>query len=901
MHRLSPHLPRAAFVLAALISVGTRAQEIMLPDAPVSAPSSAAAPLIAPEEAFPAPGGWIQRAQAAERALQMGFSTVAEALLRELLNTPGIADAARDRLTLDLVAALLDRGRLDEAASALDRFNGAHTSAWHLRAGLLAANRRQIEPARAAAAQIQEEELPPAERGWRHFLDGLVADLAGDIDRRNRAYEEANKAAVSDLQRARFTLEQERARLLSTPANEQQASQLKVNVERFQGQKLGYEYTRVYAIVLDALGDKPAAVEQLRRQLSNLPQEEKQVADDLRLLLGLIAGPESGTGRSALFRLLDGAADHESQRVALRLLAGASSEGAFRAEFRAKLDQLIAAPTPHPILEHLLLFRAQLALAEENYENYQRADEDAKTLVERFPGSQLKAQALGVRTSVAWELRRFRTVADHASQLREALPPGDERRQISVLVADAYFRSEDFRSAAGAYSAAMRDPPAAVTPGVLLFQRVLAEINAEQRPGGDASFGAAQALLDEAASLPDTDAVNRWQAEWNLARALQARNQTLAALKRVERLTAEASAAKLPAELFVRMAWLQARLAFKAGSPAEAVRLVDALFARLESPAMAALPERLREEVASTSALLKVQALLAFDEPRRGGGAQEGLALLKKLRDDYPRSDAAAYSYIAEARYYSDRGEITEAGRLLTKLADDDKTRTNPYAPLALYSAALNAEKLGQEAGYGDAIRLIERLVKDYPQSELVFYARLKQGDLERQLNQFGEAQLVYDWLRNNFARHADVVRAEFGQAACHYAQAATDPAHWEKAELIYEGLVDRPAVPADMRVEAGYMLGHMLAQRGSNARAQEVWWRAVNTFLLDANRMQELGAKGPYWMSRILLELGELSEKEANLDQARRAYELLLQQKLPGEALAEQRLARFSSGGGQP
>ena len=70
-----------------------------------------------------------------------------------------------------------------------------------------------------------------------------------------------------------------------------------------------------------------------------------------------------------------------------------------------------------------------------------------------------------------------------------------------------------------------------------------------------------------------------------------------------------------------------------------------------------------------------------------------------------------------------------------------------------------------------------------------------------------------------------------------------------------------------------------------------------INSFLLDSARAVELGAKGRYWMSRVLLELGDLYEKEAKLDEARRAYELLLKERLPGETLAQQRLARFGAG----
>ncbi len=73
----------------------------------------------------------------------------------------------------------------------------------------------------------------------------------------------------------------------------------------------------------------------------------------------------------------------------------------------------------------------------------------------------------------------------------------------------------------------------------------------------------------------------------------------------------------------------------------------------------------------------------------------------------------------------------------------------------------------------------------------------------------------------------------------------------------------------------------------------------AMNAFLLDHAVAAQLGAKGRYWMSRILLELGDLYERGARLDQARTSYELLLTENLPGRALARQKLARFGAGAG--
>jgi tetratricopeptide (TPR) repeat protein len=135
---------------------------------------------------------------------------------------------------------------------------------------LIAAHRRQLDAARAAAAQVRVEDLAPAERGWAHFLRGMIAELTGDLKRSSAAYEEAVKSAVSELQRARFQLEQLRVRLLSSPATEQEAANLKQNMERLQGQKTGYTYARYYAVALDVLGRKSEAVTLLQRQLQLL-------------------------------------------------------------------------------------------------------------------------------------------------------------------------------------------------------------------------------------------------------------------------------------------------------------------------------------------------------------------------------------------------------------------------------------------------------------------------------------------------------------------------------------------------------------------------------------------------------------------------------------------------------
>src|ERR1035437_182703 len=342
-----------------------------------------------------------------------------------------------------------------------------------------------------------------------------------------------------------------------------------------------------------------------------MPAEERDELDSTRLVLGLMAGAEDGAGRNALGELLRDGADRDKQRIALQLLARASEREPARSEFRKKLDGLIDLPAPHPILEDLLLFRAELALADKNYA---QAEDDAGGLLQKFPGSPLKAHVLGVLTGSAWAQRPYRTAAAYATKARAELPPGPEHAQLGVLVAEAWFRARDFRSAADACAATLREPPAGVPPGSLMFQRVLAEMNA-------GSLDTAQTVLDDLAKDPSFDAVNRWQAEWNLARALQTHDQTKGAYDRVNRLLGSPRLlpGQLPPELRARMAWLQARLSLEAGQAEQTLKLVDALPAVLEGVA----PE-LKSEMESTGALLKGEASFAL------GREAEGLDLLDR-------------------------------------------------------------------------------------------------------------------------------------------------------------------------------------------------------------------------------------------------------------------------------
>ncbi len=835
-------------------------------------PAPADAPMAPPSE--PPPASDLVAAESARRALELGFPALAANLYQSLLDAPVAPAGDINALILSWTTALLDDGRPEEARRALARYVGPPTPSYRLRSALVAAASGDRTAAEATLAGLDPVTLPAGERSWFHYLGGMLAASAGEFVAANAAYERAVAEAPADLARARFLLSRLGALLKGTgEMSDANMNQLRQNVEQHRGRSTGYQFAELYAAALHARGEREAAMRFLQEQLQALPAQEREVSDNFRLSLGLIAGADDGVGRLALNSLLENAVDRDKQRIALQLLARASREGTLRSGFRARLSALIGAARGHPILEDLLLFRAQLALEDKRYGD---AEADAAMLLEQFPGSVLKSAALGVLMGTAWERGQFRRAADFASQARTEAKSRENRAALAVVVAEAYFRAFDYRSAADSYGVALDDMPAGIAAGGLMFQRVFSEI-----AGG--RFEEAALLLDTLGTDPRFDLVSRWQAEWNLARALQssAGDGLSLAYRRVNRLLSQADATRLPPELYVRMAWLQARLAFDEGEAARSLELVTNLRGLL-----AELDPTLRAEVASSLALLEAQANFALGRP------DAALEVLQQLRVNYPQADVAVFSYVIEAEAYVAQGRLVDAQRVFVKLADDFPE--NRFAPYGLLQAALTVRKLGQDSNRREAYNILERLVQNYPRSDLIFTARFAQGDLLRELNQFANALQIYERLVLDFPQHGDVRAAELAVADCHAALASADVSRLESAIAGYERLQFLPSASLDLRLEAGFKHGSAFSRSGKRARAQQVWWPMVEPLLAEGAPSMRLGARGRYWLARTLLELGLLHEQESRLEQARDMYRLILRQGLPRSEEARSALARL-------
>ncbi len=836
--------------------------------------------LFAPVPLAPAPlstGRLIVSEESARRALALGFAATAAAQAEQLVTTAEPGGETRDAAVLLLTAARLELGDTAGAARALGNHGPARPPRYRLRAGLIAAREGDLAKAQAELGALRVEALPADERAWYYFLQGQVAELNREPGRAGSAYDQALSAAASEWQRARLRLTRERLRLAQGKATDEQADELKKQAERYAGRSVGTDYAIQHAVALALLGRREPAAAYLQAQLASLAEDGLASSrDDVRLMIGMIAGPGAGAGRTALEQLLGGGADAMKQRMALYLLAEGAETTDARGRLRRLLDELLARAPAHVLTEELLLARAELALADQDRG---AAEADAKALLARFPGSAQRARALTQLATVAWELRRFRTAADYAAQAAGATREAGARASLRLLAAEAAYRAEDYTTAAETYAAVIEAPPPGVSAAAVMFQAVMADV-----AGGRLGLAAEQ--IDRLAADPRFDAVTRWQAEWNLARGLQAARQGELALARVARLRLEPDAEARPAELRGRLAWLEARLARESGRPEEALTLARAVPRQL-----AGLDAPLARDIAGLARLVAAEALFDLDR------AEEAVAELQKLRSDMPGSDASLQSFLVEADIRASDGKLVESQRLLTQFADDYRDHEN--APFALFQAALNAERRGEDAFYREAYVLLEeRLIREYPQHRLIFAARMKQGDLLRRLGEFAAAQQIYEVLVNQFAQHPDtgaIHLAQMALADSHRAQAAGDPSHFESAITIFERLRDLAGASIDLRAEAGYKLGDMLAQR-DETEALAIWGALADALVLDRERAAELGASGRYWAGRMLVRMAGVLETRGRAEEARDWWRLVVERGLPGGALARARLGGGAS-----
>jgi TolA-binding protein len=829
---------------------------------------------------------------AAERAQEAGLSSLAESIYRKLLSretAPGGAQVVE--LKVGLAKALIGQGRYVAARSQLESVTKPERDARH---GLYLAiaiygeggARIDVEGFRRALASVAVDSLPSGDLAWYSFLEGLAAELQGDVDAAQARFSKAAELAETERQRWHFESLALRQEIVSGPANELLEPELSARLRSLEGEAAAFPFVREYAVLLHRLGRNAEAVSAIDRELASASADYgARQREQLRLLKALILGAESAEGRAALKELIRSGQSRDAMGIALQLLARAPDRDEDLFEF---LKVMISRTEPHPLLGQMYYLRSQLALRfPEDAEMLALAERDARTLLERFPGlsSITNVYRLLAFAALNREPVQYRTAADFLIQLRDQTEQAGDLARLNQLIGDCYFLNGDFTNAVDFYTVA-RNRQLISEEDPELFMRL---VTSQVRSG---ALDAAMQLIDTADFAGTISQSDRWRAEWNVAQALQAAGQIDSALLRVRLLLEESSRSTVDAVLDIRLRWLEAYLSLEAGELEGLVDRIAALRSRLEN-----LPEgEIGED--SFNLLLTEVRLLGGHALIRLAEATAGIAELRALRAEFEGAAAAQRSYLLEAAYHGEVQAFAAAQETLLALVE--RYPDSRLAPQALYEAALYAERRGVEQ-YPEAIVLHNDLAQQYPEDALYYYARLKQGNLLRSMNDFAGAQIVYENLINRYPGHELRYLAELSRADCLLALVGNEPGELVDVIAQLERLLDLPKLPLDFQAEASYKWAFALGRSGRVEKAREVLSLSIARLLLEPEQAEELGAPGRYWMARSMLRLGEILEGASSAEEARKVYRKMVAYNLPGRNIALARIEGLVETNGSP
>lgn len=820
----------------------------------------------------------------AQNTLSAGLPSIA---LMVCLNLEETWKDAQEELPAELsichIDSLIALGKRAEAEALLNSRPNLNSSARNLRLALIYEQDRKLKEAREALFQVRSIDLETGEWFWYYLIQAFVAEESSEEILKEEFLQQAENSIESPMQKILWDLFFLHRLQIEEDLSDELLTQLKEKTLQFTGGQLGFQYARQYALALHSLGRTDEALSVVDVQLQSLHGSGSEEEDLFRLLTGVLAGPQTTRGAENLRRLVASGRNQDWQLLALYLLAQVGMQETYRYEFVNFLDVMLDREDEHPLLDAILFLRAQAAQLEGRE---QQAAALANRLLEQFPGSPLLKPTLYLLARNAWEdtPQRLRDTAELLLRYRDLINSPSDRAWIQILLGDVYFLNRDYLASRNSYAGAIRELQDENMRGLALFQLIQTFLATNDLTG------AIDALNQEESTLP---VEWRWRVHWNLLIAMRQAGLEREASQRINILLSERNLApdSLPLSLRWRFQWLKADLSLIDGRPDEALVLTTQLLDSLEQRKEETDEETFRHLLGHT---LLIRSQAYFQQ----GLIAEAMTTLQQIQNSPTAEELSVLALLLKARFHESRNQLVEAQAALQDVGD--KYPQSQYAPLALFEAAAKAEQRGTQASFDQAISLLERIIRNYPeQRRLRFQARLRQGEILRKMSQFASAAGVYRTLMQQARNDLEQYTAQLHLAYCLIALGNLDKQNLEDARSYLERIRQIRTLPADLRAEAGFQEGFILRRLGRTTQATEVLGEVSSplfqTSTTSPSETDHLGPLGRYWSVRAALELADILENKQSHEEAMRLYVYLDRLSIPGiSSLVQSRMDRI-------
>lgn len=904
---------------------------------------------------------------AVESAAVAGMPSLTESLGEDALAKLPASSAAIRRVRIAIATSRIQRSAYAEAEKILREISGDSADK-SLRLSLAAYGLGKIAEARTHLAATRKGSLPAGDLVWRDIIEGLLAaeDRRSDEDTAAEQFfnSAAAKAANDPLTLAQVSLLRRRMQMRIRPKNTDAIDELGKFID-LPDDRQAFQLAKVRAFAQFRAGNAMGAI----ATMGAAPAADTDLKAERDLLIGLLYGlgaPGNAgrhtVGRAALLRAVEskefpGSVEIKSAALAAlreavvtappgEVITNANAIYGALTGILSKQNSPFSKSADNSVADLIYYTRAQVMLTAaagsiDAGGSREKADDALRDLLEKFPDSKLRSDALRLTADLAIQSGAFRKAADALDKLK-TLVPRDETDGVRLVAADCYFRYGDWANAAAGYAEARKNLRDETARGEALIGEVRALIEdgrvvPDPAAPNDPRGNATKSLLEASASGARIPADARLRAGWLLADALRKSGEYAAAALRVN----AALAASPDTGMRVRFLWLRAMVELSTDKNREAAATAAEITRLVETPTKET-PAEIRDNapaILAQTALLKARALLGA-----GGvaGAESGF---RELREKFPKAPSAAASYLVEGRYLSNKGlhaqalDVFKAG--YDRFEDEKSPELFDYAVASLFGAANEAITLADRKGpekLNVSFNLLKELTKrlaELPPEKLeksvFFRARLMQGDILRRINEFDSALKVYEDLVTQYPNNGDRLIAELSRADCLTVLGGSRPELYARAAAEYQRLVNLPGRSADLAAEAAFKRANAVqldaeaafaaslsAKSGDTAtparlaqlkrdEAAKTLWQSINDLLNTPAETARLGLNGREWISRGLFLVSELHDRNGHTVDARNALKLLLDynaglkgdtHRLPFVELARERLKKLS---GQP
>ena len=796
--------------------------------------------------------------EGARSALKAGMPSLAQAIIEDAMSIENLPEQKAKDLMLLLSDAYIAQGKFETAIKTMDNAD-MNDSENIIRLALIHIGLSNNSEAEDLLEKIEIEKVSKDMLSWLNVAKGYICYNKGDFSKALEFFKEAKTTVAEQFVLADIMVAENLCKLSDINTNQKNfvslENTLRENVKLYFGTPTGFQFAKQLAHILFKQGKIDDAVEILTQQL----EIELSPSIDKEEINIIIATNTKNIEeqKNKLQAILKGTISYDICEVAIAILA---KNPKISDDERKKLLEELHKNAPAEILDRIFLESAKIAIKSYNLAD---AKKYAEIIINNYPNSKYKKDALRILawtafSSNAEKAPEYRLAASHLSALASLEDDKEKANELRLLSADCFFLNKDFITASKLYESLfneMKDKR-----GRIINRAMEANINIDNLQN-------ATKMLDLAYSDSNINDDDIWNAEWKLISYLREKNLTDKAKERIEYRIKNATRSK---SLLIKMQWLSARMSEETGEIQKAITQCDNILSTLKSEGIK--DAQTRKAVATNAMLMKARCLETINKIEGDDGA---LALYKKLREEYPMSDASKLSYLYQARAEGKRGNYAEAQQLCRILYELDTK--SQYAYDAVMDSAIYAEKLATPEDYKSAIRMFEKLCDDFPNNPRNYYARLSQAGILRKINNFADAKKLYEEIINQYGSHPEIHLAYLGLGDC---EQNLKP---ENAITIFEKIYALPNMPIAVKAESAHKCAIALEKKDRTKEANRYIW-ITSTELLS----QKLTPVAKYWISKSLFKLANNLEKDKAMNDTHAVYEMIIKHDLPLRSIAE-------------